>query len=423
VRAAVHALDSFNGDVVVAHARHAIECGAQGEELGLAHLCVARIAAFRGENAELAETSSRALSLLREDSAPWYDAVDLRASASLRAGRSDELIALGRRLAERFAEAAPSDPLIWASAKVAQCLYLSGAFAAGAALLSTIDAAEASATALSPATKNRVATARAKRALARGNPAEARAHYMDAIEQVAALGDVRATVVAQSNCGWACVQIGLYEEAILLLRRAVESSRRVGLLFWELGAKQNLGLALAAAGLLDEAFEMETEAALGYSAGDNRVAEGISHLYLALILALRETLDAAEAEARAALGMLAKVASSMPFARAVLAHVLLLRGRASDALKEATASIKALAELGQLDEGDAFVRLTYASALHAAGNRTAAAKAILDARNVLSARADEMADPALRRSFLENVPENARTLRLAAEWGALAAFP
>jgi hypothetical protein len=64
----------------------------------------------------------------------------------------------------------------------------------------------------------------------------------------------------------------------------------------------------------------------------------------------------------------------------------------------------------------AFVRLAHAEALHATGARDAAHRAIAGARTRLVSVADRIADPAYRRSFLDSVPENARTLALAQAW-------
>jgi hypothetical protein len=64
----------------------------------------------------------------------------------------------------------------------------------------------------------------------------------------------------------------------------------------------------------------------------------------------------------------------------------------------------------------AFVRLTHAEALHATGAHDAAARAIAGARARLLAIADKIADPDYKASFLERVPENARTLALADSW-------
>ena len=64
----------------------------------------------------------------------------------------------------------------------------------------------------------------------------------------------------------------------------------------------------------------------------------------------------------------------------------------------------------------AFVRLAHAEALEATGAHAAARRAIADARTRLYTIADKIADPAYKTSFLQNVPENARTLALAHAW-------
>jgi hypothetical protein len=63
-----------------------------------------------------------------------------------------------------------------------------------------------------------------------------------------------------------------------------------------------------------------------------------------------------------------------------------------------------------------FVRLAHAEALHATGAHAAAREAIAGARDRLRAIAGKIDDPAYRRSFLEDVPENARTFELARAW-------
>src|SRR6185437_7676295 len=103
------------------------------------------------------------------------------------------------------------------------------------------------------------------------------------------------------------------------------------------------------------------------------------------------------------------------FALAGLAQILLARDVAGGALSAAEEAMRILDELGDIDEGDAFVRLTYAEALDAAGEHGRASAAIAAARDHLLARAARIVDAAWRRSFLEDVAENARTLALAAE--------
>src|SRR5262249_44811443 len=71
---------------------------------------------------------------------------------------------------------------------------------------------------------------------------------------------------------------------------------------------------------------------------------------------------------------------------------------------------------GSLEEGEALVRLVHAETLAAAGRHaeTRASLAIAEAR--LRQRAAAISDPVWRESFLTNVPENAGTLALAAQW-------
>ena len=64
----------------------------------------------------------------------------------------------------------------------------------------------------------------------------------------------------------------------------------------------------------------------------------------------------------------------------------------------------------------AFVRLAHAEALHATGAHDAARRAIAEVRTRLFTMADRIANPAYKNSFLDSVPENARTLALARAW-------
>jgi hypothetical protein len=62
------------------------------------------------------------------------------------------------------------------------------------------------------------------------------------------------------------------------------------------------------------------------------------------------------------------------------------------------------------------VRPAHAEALHATCDHAAACAAITEARERLLAAAAGIDDHSRRTTFLENVPENARTLLLARAW-------
>jgi eukaryotic-like serine/threonine-protein kinase len=103
-------------------------------------------------------------------------------------------------------------------------------------------------------------------------------------------------------------------------------------------------------------------------------------------------------------------------ARATLAEVLLSRGLPGDALTEARAAMDVLASFGKVEEGEALARLVYVEALEATDDHAVACAAITEARDRLLTQAARIDDPIRRKTFLENVPENARTLSLARQW-------
>jgi ATP/maltotriose-dependent transcriptional regulator MalT len=152
------------------------------------------------------------------------------------------------------------------------------------------------------------------------------------------------------------------------------------------------------------------------SNGDERL-EGASRMYLALTHCETGDLAAAERDARRAVELLAVAPWLLVYARAALAHVLLAVRRAEEALREAEASDRQRRELGFLEEGESFVLLVWARALEAAGRSEDAREALAEAAASLLERADRIQDPAWRRSFLEQVPDNAQTIALARRLG------
>jgi hypothetical protein len=104
------------------------------------------------------------------------------------------------------------------------------------------------------------------------------------------------------------------------------------------------------------------------------------------------------------------------YAQATLAGFLLLQNQSAAALRLAQDAMDVLDRLEGVEEGEALIRVVYASALYATNNRAKALARIGEARNRLVARAGKIGDPRWSRSFLENVPENARTMHLATQW-------
>jgi hypothetical protein len=100
-----------------------------------------------------------------------------------------------------------------------------------------------------------------------------------------------------------------------------------------------------------------------------------------------------------------------------LSALRLAQGRAGEALAAAQDAVARCTTMGGCGMfRGAFVRLVHAEALHATGAHDAARRAIAEARARLFAIAGRIADPGYRTSFLDTVPENARTLALARAW-------
>jgi tetratricopeptide (TPR) repeat protein len=168
-------------------------------------------------------------------------------------------------------------------------------------------------------------------------------------------------------------------------------------------------------GALAEARALATQLAEFGREHGNPLEEARGRWVLAEVLRRMGDLAAADHEAQVALAM--AVPLEQPGVLATLSALRLAQGRAADALataEDALARGTAMGGCGQFR--GAFVRLAHAEALHATGAHAAARAAIARARAYLLAVADKIADPGYRASFLDQVPENARTLALARAW-------
>lgn len=146
------------------------------------------------------------------------------------------------------------------------------------------------------------------------------------------------------------------------------------------------------------------------------VYEGQGRRILAYVLCRRGDPAAAEREARTALSLLTRLPLDRAAAIATLAAALLAQARAADALAAAGDAMAQYEALGAFGYRGAFARLVHVEALEATGDHPAACRALAAALDRLVLQAGKIGDPALCQSFLEVVPENARTLALAAQW-------
>ncbi len=390
-------------------AERGVACGAQGETLGLLRRAQGEAHKWCGELIEAERYSLQAMPLLLRGSAPWFSAAGEAAEACGKLGDVEQLAVIARELTAAPDLEGELAARVAATATCAFQLYNHGKYQLASEMLDQID--RVAAEVHDPRILARIYQTRSSRSMFSGDSG---AYVVS--EQAAALafeqaGDLRYACMQHGHVGYAYLEIGAYADAERWLRKALDGGLRMGLQNVVATAKHNLGRALQHQARLDEAVAIETEAIEAFAAQGDRRLEAASRAYLANILVMRGELTVAEDLTRQALQTVQ--AASRPALLADLAALLLKQGRSHEALIAAREAHDLFEALGGVEEGESQIRLVIAEALDATGDRAAAITAIRRARDRLLERAAKITDAAWRTSFLENLPENARTLALA----------
>jgi eukaryotic-like serine/threonine-protein kinase len=254
-------------------------------------------------------------------------------------------------------------------------------------------------------------------AYGREDPASGLAHGRAAMALADASGHRRYRHIGQLAACLNLWALGALEETEQALKQltvpdeelSYASSSRPFILAW----------LLADRGALDEA---RTWAARLVMSGTSRrlpFNEARGRWVLAEVLRRAGELDAAEAEIQTALPLFTTAGPlELPGALATLAALRLAQGRVIEALTAAEDGMGRYQTMGACSQHfrGGFLRLVHAECLEAAGNHEAAKAVIARARDRLFAIADRIDEPPYRKSFLENVSENRRTLELARQW-------
>ncbi|WP_437589569.1 serine/threonine-protein kinase [Sorangium sp. So ce1000] len=410
-RAAEQALEANDLASALARAEMGVQCGATDEELGRLRLVEAEIGLWQGEAVLAAQRGTEAASLVRTGSSPWFRAIGQVIIAEGKLGHFDRVEAWATRAAEA---AGAISARIMCLCEGATYLIFGGRYAAADALIQMLEAVASEAAGIEPQAVALYQEARAIRAQTKGDIGAALNGLTAALAAFEQAGDRRNACAVRANLGFLYGELGDFEVAESALRTALAAAQRMGLDDLEKAALQNLGYVIAHLGQLEEAKLLEQRAAAAFQQQGERRMEGVTLTYLAKILLLSGDPGAAEREARAAVEALTVAPPLRAAAVAVLSRALLAQGRQEEALPAAREAFAQLEEAGSLEEGESLVRLVYAEALAAAGATREAAEALAVARQHLLDRAAKISDAAWRERFLTCVPDNARTLSLAA---------
>jgi tetratricopeptide (TPR) repeat protein len=410
--AAEQAINGNDFDQAIARAGRASRCGASGEALGRARLLEAEASNWRGAFAEAERAGSEALRLLAPGSGPWCRAASEVADAAGRQGRVGRLLGLVADVLglEEF----EATPYLVACARLALQLQFVGSAAPPEALVARVE--QLAAARSDPHALAWLCRMQGVGADVAGDAATALRLHLAAADHYERAGDLRMACFEFNNAGDQYRRLGAYADAERALRATLGVAERLGLTVLVIAARLNLALVCARTGRLAEARaldEASVEAAASLPFPRYRVFALAIH---AEVMAAHGELAQAEQATRAAAGL----DEAGPRARAValgtLARVLGAQGRPREALEAARRGLELARACDGLEEGDGLLRLCEAEALAALGQREEAARAIGDARARLHQRAARIAEPGLRRAFLREIEEHARTLDLAKDW-------
>lgn len=418
-RAAERSLDGGALIEALTWAERAQKTGASDVELGRVRRVEARARSLRDENAEAARCGEEALSLLPVGSALWHDVAADLATTTLRMGAHERLASLARALADAEAPAEATASRVIALARTAIHCFQAGLNAEGGSLRERL-AAHPSGGSEEPAVRAWRARIEAVEALRGGDPSAYLALTGRAAECFEAAGDRASACAQRGNVGYAYLELGAHARAVTVLRAELAAAIALGVRSTAGLIRHNLGLALALGGALDEGAAVEREALAGFVAQGHRRLEGFARSYLARIAARSGDFETATREAATAVSLHDESTPSRAYALAVLAEVL---GAAGDTVASRAAAERAallLDQLGGVEEGESLIRLVDAETRRATGDREGAERVIGEAVRRLRERADAISALELRASFLEAVPENARSIEREVEWRGMA---
>jgi len=151
-------------------------------------------------------------------------------------------------------------------------------------------------------------------------------------------------------------------------------------------------------------------------AADSPILVGLAHGVLAQVAVRRGDLATAEVEARMACERMRPFPTCSWDITALHVQILILLGRAQEALDAGKQALEWLARLGVSGYGEIDLRLAVAEALGATGRAEEGRTLLRETLPGLRRRVDDIPSAEVRARYLTEVPTHARLLSLAREW-------
>lgn len=387
--------------------------GATGEQRGQLLLVQTIAELWLGHYEQSERAAIEAMEMLPEGAIPWHAALGHMALARMHLGRPREVPRAPDAPAP--VQSASSGAQVIAACRVAVAMIRGGDLARARQLVrGTRERGEASEM-NEPSVQAWLDVAFAERAAFVGDLPRELPRRASALEHFTAAADVRNACEQRAALGAGLLRAGAFEEAERMLHEALGIAEPMKLALAG-SIKVHLGLAAFRQGEAERALSLAKDALSEVRASGDRYGTALCHVSLALIHALRD--EPGHALAESDLGVTTAEPFPALFAHAlgVRAATLLFVGRTEAALAPARRAMELVKRHGGAGEGESITRLSHALALVKAGDMTASRRSMKEARDRVVGLAARLSDPRHKKSFLERITENARTMQLGSEW-------
>lgn len=416
VEAARKAFARQEFDAVTEMTERGLADAPEPEPRGELELLRAEVESIAGRHAEAVRYSLLAMEDLPSTSASWLAAAGEASLASARVGDHERVREIVARIDQIDATATGGGVELTGLIRAALPLAAAGDTEIALKLLDSVERATDSISRSNPAARGPYHSARALKGLCTGALDRSLSELQAATREFEEAGSLRNAWEHQAGAGFMCLELGMIDEADVLLMGIIGATEGVGLPHLNAVAKHNLGRRIAENGSPHEGRVHEEQALRAFEEHDNTRMQGLTHAFLARIALVEGDLPQAEEHARQGVRLLEHESGSKIVALATLAQVLVEVGKPEEALQFGQRAYDQLRKLELATEGESLARLAHAEALWASGRTEGARRAIAEAHDNLLARASKIESESARDSFLRRVPENAAIVRLAQQW-------
>ena len=411
-RAAEQALKANDLGAAIERAELGLTAGAAGERAGALRLIQAEGHVWRGELALAERCAREAAADLPVGGAPWLRAQGQAVVAAAKLGKLDEVEAQVREVSGVAPDFGARSAQIMCLCWGANYLIFGGRYAVADEIMAIVGDLAGDLSEIDLQAVALVQQVRSVRASIAGDLGACLNGLETALLAFEQAGDLRNACTIRCNMGYLYCELGDLERAEVALRHALAAADRMGLRELAAAVLHNLGRVLGLRGNLGEARRLERQAADSFVEQGEQRLEGVARTYLAEILIAGGEHAAGRAEAERAVGLLSVAPSLRVAALGAVARALLGEGEGVRALAKAREAAAELEVLGEIEDGEAAVRLVLIECLDRQGAAAEAAQALARARDWLLLRASRISEPAWRQRFLNDVPQNAQILAL-----------